>query len=159
MSRFGLLDSSDGGRSDRESVTAEYQRSNGASAVRGTAFVLHDGLDLFSNFTYFLEDPVHGDQFEQTEHRTAAGGRLTYRRLGHVFEHHTESAFGLQVRRDWLDPVALYHTEARQRLSTTREDRVGQTLAGVYGQSEIEWTRTLRTTFGLRADGYQFAVT
>jgi hypothetical protein len=65
----------------------------------------------------------------------------------------------VQLRRDWLDPVALYHTQARQRLSTTREDQVGQTMGGVYAQTEIEWMRALRTTFGLRGDVYQFSVT
>ena len=121
--------------------------------------MLHNSLNLFSNFTYFLDDPENGDQFEQAERRIAAGGRVTYRRLGHFFERHTESAVGVQLRRDWLDPVGLYQTAGRQRLSTTREDEVGQTMAGVYAQSEIEWTRTLRTTFGLRADVYQFSVT
>jgi hypothetical protein len=158
ISRFGLIDPSDGGRSTRQSVTADLQRSRGASSVRATAFVLHDTVNLFSNFTYFLDDPARGDQFEQAEDRVTAGGRVTYRRLGHFFGRHTESATGVQVRRDWLSPVGLYHTEARQRLSTTREDRVGQTLAGVYAQTEIEWTRAVRTTFGLRADGYQYAV-
>jgi hypothetical protein len=51
----------------------------------------------------------------------------------------------VQFRRDRLAPVSLYHTEGRRRLSTTREDRVGQTMTGVYAQTEIEWTRTLRT--------------
>jgi outer membrane receptor protein involved in Fe transport len=122
-------------------------------------FVLHNDLRLFSNFTYFLDDPVHGDQFEQAEQRTAAGGRVTCRRLGHFHDRHTESAIGAQFRRDWLSPVGLYHAEARERLSTTREDRVGQTMASVYAQTEIEWTRALRTTFGVRADRYQFSVT
>jgi outer membrane receptor protein involved in Fe transport len=83
---------------------------------------------------------------------------VTYRRLGHFFQRHTETAVGVHVRRDWLDPVGLYRTAARRRLSTTREDEVGQTMAGVYAQSEIEWTRTLRTSVGLRADRYQFSV-
>jgi hypothetical protein len=157
--RFGRLDASDGGKANRQSVAAEYQRSNGPSSLRATGFLLHNSLNLFSNFTYFLDDPDNGDQFEQAERRVAAGGRVTYRRLGHFFERHTESAVGVQLRRDWLDPVGLYRTAARQRLSTTREDEVGQTMAAVYAQSEIEWTRTLRTTFGLRADRYQFSVT
>ncbi len=157
--RFGFLDDSDGGKANRESFTAEYQRSNGPSSLRATGFLLHNSLNLFSNFTYFLDDPDNGDQFEQAERRVAAGGRLTYRRLGHFFERHAESAVGVQLRRDWLDPVGLYRTASRQRLSTTREDEVGQTMAGVYAQTEIEWTRTLRTTFGLRADRYQFSVT
>jgi outer membrane receptor protein involved in Fe transport len=65
----------------------------------------------------------------------------------------------VQVRRDWLDPVGLYHTAARQRLSTTREDEVAQTMTGVYAQSETEWARVFRTTLGVRADVYHFSVT
>ena len=157
--RFGLVDGSDGGRANRQSLAAEYQHSSGPSSLRATGFLLHNSLNLFSDFTYFLDDPEHGDQFEQAESRVAAGGRVTYRRLGHFFGRHTESAIGVQLRSDWLDPVGLYRTLDRQRLSTTREDEVGQTMAAVYAQSEIEWTRTFRTTFGLRADRYQFAVT
>ena len=159
ISRFGDLDPSDGGKSNRQSVAAELQRSSGPSSLRGTAFVLHNSLNLFSNFTYFLDDQENGDQFEQAERRTAAGGRLTYRRLGHFYERHTESAIGVQLRSDWLSPVGLYHTASRQRLSTTREDEVGQTLASAYAQTEIAWSRTLRTTFGLRGDVYRFSVT
>ena len=159
ISRFGLLDPTDGGRTDRQSLVAEFQRSSGQASLRATGFVLRNSLNLVSNFTYFLDDQEHGDQFEQSERRVAAGGRVTYRRLGHFFDRHAESALGVQVRRDWLDPVGLYHTEAGQRLSTTREDQVGQTMVGVYAQSEVEWTRSFRTTLGVRADVYQFSVT
>ena len=158
MSRFGLLDPSDGGETSRQSLAAEFQRSAGPSSLRATGFALRNSLNLFSNFTYFLDDPEHGDQFEQAERRTAVGGRVTYRRLGHFFERHTETAIGLQVRRDGLDPVGLYHTQNRQRLSTTREDQVEQAMTGLYAQTEIEWARTLRTTLGLRADAYRFSV-
>jgi outer membrane receptor protein involved in Fe transport len=120
---------------------------------------MRNELTLFSNFTYFLDDPANGDQFEQSEDRVVAGGRVSYRRLGSFFDRHTESAVGVQLRRDWLSPVGLYHTVARRRLSTTREDHVGQTMVGLYAQSEVEWTRTLRTTFGLRTDLYHYDVT
>jgi hypothetical protein len=157
--RFGLLDSTDGGTIGRESLAAEFQKSHGPSSLRATAYVLHNRVNLFSNFTYFLTDPENGDQFEQAERRTTTGGRVTYRRLGRLLDRHTESAVGLQVRQDWLAPVGLYHTAGRQRLSTTREDQVGQTMTGVFAQTEIEWTRAVRTTFGLRADAYRFHVT
>ncbi len=159
ISRFGYLDGTDRGSTSRQSVAADVQRSTGPSSLRATAFLLHNRLNLFSNFTYFLDDPVNGDQFEQAERRTAAGGRVTYRRLGRIFGRHAESALGVQVRSDWLDPVGLYKTAHAQRLSTTREDRVGQTMTGVFAQSEIEWTRSLRTTMGLRADVYRYSVT
>jgi hypothetical protein len=157
--RFGFLDPTDGGKTNRQSLAAEFQRSSGPSSIRATGFVLHNSLNLFSNFTYFLDDPQNGDQFEQAERRTAAGGRVTYRRLGHFVGRHTESAMGMQLRRDWLAPVSLYHTASQQRLSTMREDEVGQTIAGAYAQSEIEWTPRFRTMLGLRADASQFSVT
>ncbi len=159
ISRFGFVDPTDGGTANRQSVAAEFQRSDGPSSIRAAGFLLRNSLNLFSNFTYFLDHPGEGDQFEQAERRTAAGGRLTYRRLGHFLDRHTESAIGVQLRRDWLDPVGLYRTAARQRLRTTREDQAGQTMAGVHAQTEIEWTRALRTTMGLRADLYRFSVT
>ena len=156
--RFGLVDASDGGTADRQSLAVEFQRSSGPSSLRGTGYLLRNSLNLFSNFTFFLDDPDIGDQFEQAERRIAAGGRVTYRRLGRFLHRHTESAVGVQVRRDWLDPVGLYRTAARQRVSTTREDQVGQSMVGLYAQTEVEWTRTLRTTVGMRADTYRFSV-
>jgi hypothetical protein len=56
--------------------------------------------------------------------------------------------------------IRWYRTVGRQRcLATTREDKVGQTMAAVYAQGEIEWTRTFRTTLAFRADRYEFLVT
>ena len=159
ISRFGFIDDSDAGESDRQSLAVDYQKSSGPSSLRASGFVLRNSLNLFSNFTYFLNDEENGDQFEQAERRVVAGGRVAYRRLGHFLERHTESAVGVQVRRDWLSPVGLYHNAGRARLTTTREDEVGQTMVGMYAQSEIEWARRLRTTFGVRADVYQFGVT
>lgn len=156
--RFGNLDASDGGEAARQSVSADFQRSSGIASLRGTVFAMTNTLNLFSNFTYFLVDQNNGDQFEQAERRTTIGGRVAYRRLGHLAGRHVESAVGGQTRRDWLSPIGLYRTAGRARLSTTREDEVGLTMSGAYVQSEIEWSRSVRTTLGLRADFYQFDV-
>jgi hypothetical protein len=159
VGRFGLIDRSDRGQENRQMAVADWQRTSGATSLRATAYAQRNSLNLFSNFTYFLDDPVNGDQFEQAERRTTAGGRFTYRRLGHLFDRHTESSVGVQLRRDWLSPVGLYRTSKAVRLSSTREDRVGQTMLGAFAQTEIEWTRTVRTTLGLRTDTYQYGVT
>jgi len=159
IGRFGLIDGSDRGQENRQMAVADWQRTSGATSLRATGYAQRNSLNLFSNFTYFLDDPVNGDQFEQAERRVTTGGRFTYRRLGRLFDRHAESAAGVQVRRDWLSPVGLYRTANAVRLSTTREDRVGQTMLGLFAQSEIEWTRTVRTTLGLRTDTYQYEVT
>jgi len=158
IGRFGLIDPSNGGQENRQMAVADWQRTSGSTALRATGYTQRNSLNLFSNFTYFLDHPDVGDQFEQAERRVTAGGRVTVRHLGRVFARRAESVAGVQVRRDWLRPVGLYHTAGAERLSTTREDRVGQTMAGVFAQTEIEWSRTLRTMVGVRADAYQYAV-
>ena len=102
--RFGLVDPSDRGYSHRATLASELQRSFGNSSLRATAFVAQNRLNLFSNFTYFLDDPDNGDQFEQAEHRVTTGGRLVYRRLGRLLGRHAEHAVGTQVRYDRLAP-------------------------------------------------------
>ena len=52
----------------------------GNAVTRATAFVSRYRLNLFSNFTYFLDDPERGDQFEQADRRWMAGGRVSQTR-------------------------------------------------------------------------------
>jgi hypothetical protein len=47
--------------------------------TRAAAYVIRYGLDLYSNFTYFLDDPVNGDQFKQADRRMVYGGRVVHR--------------------------------------------------------------------------------
>ena len=68
------------------------------------------------------------------------------------------NTLGLQARRDRIDPVGLYNTVTRERLSTTREDRVTVTSAAPYISNTIEWAKWLRTVAGVRADFYRFDV-
>ena len=64
----------------------------------------------------------------------------------------------LQLRNDDITTVGLYHTEARARLDTVRQDRVLETSVAGFSQNETAWTPWLRTLAGLRADGYRFNV-
>jgi hypothetical protein len=152
IDRFGNIDDSDGGRTNKYSIVADVQRSAANSSIRATGYAFRYGLNLISNFTYFLDDPVNGDQFEQEDRRTVVGGRATYRRLGMLFGRHIEGAAGVQLRRDAIGNTALYKTVKRQRVATIRADAVGETTIGMFGQAEIEWSRAFRTTVGLRGD-------
>src|SRR6185436_6666785 len=65
VGRFGTVDPSDGGRASRYSLSAQWATSDLSSSTRASAYLVRSSLQLFSNFTYFLDDPVNGDQFEQ----------------------------------------------------------------------------------------------
>ena len=158
IGRFGLVDATDGGESSRYSASVEWQRANANSSTRLTAYGLKYDLDLFSNFTYFLDDPVNGDQFQQTDHRFVTGSRLTHRRIGRWAGRPTENTVGVQFRNDAISDIGLYHTRQRQQLETIRHDSVRQTSAGTFAQNQTEWTPWLRTLAGVRFDGYRFGV-
>ena len=158
ISRFGNIDPSDGGRTYKYSLVSEAQRSSVNSSTRATLFAFRYGLNLVSNFTYFLDDPIDGDQREQEDRRYVIGGRLTRRRMSTFLGRHVEGAWGVQLRHDAIANTALYKTVNARRTGTIRADAVDQTSVGVFGQADVEWSRAFRTTVGLRGDGYRFNV-
>jgi hypothetical protein len=160
IDRFGFIEETDGGETYRYSGAFDWQTSGANNSTRITAYVQRYGVQLFHNFTYFLNDPENGDQFEQFEERWTTGGKLTHRRIARLGGKSTENLFGVDVRNDSVGgPLGLYHTRETVRLSTTRADDVDQRSIGIFGESEIEWSRFVRTTFGLRGDIYNWSVT
>ncbi len=158
ITRFEGIDDTLGGSTARYSLSADWQRSSSSAVTRATAYALRYRLNLFSDFTYFLDDPVNGDQFEQADRRYVFGGRLTHRLTGRMADRPSELLVGVDTRHDNIGTIGLYHTVRRVRVSTTREDAVEQTSVGVFAQHDVQWTPWLRTTLGIRADRFQFDV-
>jgi hypothetical protein len=160
IDRFGSIDSTDGGHTYRYSLIGDWQRasSNGNASTRVTGYFSGYDLDLFSNFTYYLNDPVRGDQIEQADHRFLAGARVTHRRVTKWADRPVQNSFGFQLRNDDITNVGLYHSEARVRLETTTQAVVMETAAGAFVQNAIEWSPWLRTMVGLRGDAVRFKV-
>ena len=158
LGRFGFVDPSDGGQSSRFSGSIEWQRSTAETSTLISAYGIHYALDLFSNFTYFLDDPVNGDQFQQADRRVVSGARVTHKRRSRWAGRSMEHVAGVHFRSDDIGTLGLYHTRERRHLGTIREDSILQTSVATHAQTEIAWTPWLRTLAGLRADGYRFDV-
>ncbi len=121
-------------------------------------YASYSRLNLFSNFTYFLDDPVNGDQFEQTDERAVAGANASREWLAHWFGRDNVVTVGTQLRRDQIFQVGLFRTGDQKRLDTVRDDEVTQTSLGVYVDAETRWNDAFRTVAGLRGDVYHFDV-
>ena len=148
IDRFGTVDPTDGGETHRYSLSAEYQHSGVESVTRAVAYGIAYKLNLFSNFTYYLDDPVHGDQFEQADDRTAYGVKATHQWFARWGGLDVENEVGFQGRFDDIHDIGLYHTEDRERLSTTREDKVRQGSAALFFQNDTQGgaTRSARSS-------------
>ncbi len=153
IGRFGSLDASDYGKAERYSLSARWNETTDVTATRVNAYAIKSNLDLFHNFTYFLNDPVNGDQFKQMDDRVIVGAGASRTFLGTAFGVKSETTVGVQTRYDDIK-VGLFNTRERTVLSTVRDDRVKEASAGVFGENTLRWTNWLRTTVGLRGDVY-----
>jgi hypothetical protein len=157
ISRFGFVDPTDGGESHRYSLGAEWRHESEPWTYEANAYAVDYKLDLFSNFTYAL-DQADGDQFEQLDDRRIYGGRGGITREFKIASREAHVRFGTEVRRDDIDAVGLYRTRDRQRLGTIREDGVVQTSTSVFVEQEVHVTDFLKVTGGLRHDYFDFKV-
>jgi len=168
---FGAINPTDGGNSQRYSLQAEWHRHDLNSETKITAYAFYYDLDLFSDFTYFLTDPVHGDQFEQQDQRWVTGVDAHHTLFNEWFGREVEDTFGLQVRQDWIDN-GLYQTEDRVRIQKIDSQNGGSVLPadtdvndltdtqlGVYFENKIQWAEKFRSVAALRGDLDYFDVT
>ena len=155
---YGTLDPSDGGTTHRYSLSGQYESRDKEGMTTANVYLIDYGLDLFSNFTYYLNDPVRGDQFEQKDSRTIFGGSLNRIETGELLGKNTLYTYGIQLRHDAIGNVALYNTQNQLRFNTISSDRVNETAVGLYGQSEVEIAEKFRLIAGLRGDLYRFEV-
>jgi len=157
VDRYGLLDPGPRGRTARYSLSGEAHRGSGSSLSSISGYAVNYDFDLFSNFTYFLDDPVNGDQFEQVDSRWIFGLDLDHRWSGHLGALHHDSAAGIDLRYDDI-ANGLYRTTDLERTFTTREDDIQQLGGGLWGETWIGLTPELRLNLGLRADYYRAEV-
>lgn len=148
---YGTENPTDGGITSRFALSARAAGTDDAASWKANAYVVRSELDLFNDFTYFLSNPVLGDQFHQHDARVMTGANAS-RTLTETFAGlPVQTTFGIQTRYDAID-VALTDTFQRSFLSNVRSDRVGEGSVGVYAETAINWTSWLKTIVGWRGD-------
>ncbi|WP_426336360.1 TonB-dependent receptor [Pseudoduganella sp. R-31] len=157
LGRFDGIDLTDGGQARRFSLSAAWARSDDKQTTRANAYVINNRLELFSNFTYFLDDPLHGDQFAQPDRRVTSGFDVSHSWHDHMDDMAWSTTLGLQAQNDNIFN-ALQHTQARQVLATVRADHIVETSAALYLQQRLRVTPWLRGEAGVRLDRYRFGV-
>ena len=151
IGRFGTLDPTDGGVSSRFSLSGNFAHSSEYGQSKISAYVVRSDLQLYNNFTYFLDNPVNGDQFNQLDRRTLGGFDARHAFDWRFGGFETQTRVGVQSRYDDIH-VGLFKTEQRALLSTVREDRVQEGNVGIWTDTTTRWTDWLRSTVGIRED-------
>jgi hypothetical protein len=158
IGRYGALSPRDGGRTRRNSLSAEWARLGDSSATRASAYVIDYGLNLYSAPSGYISGP-QGDQHEQADSRITWGGEARHAWFLGPALRDTELAIGTRLRQDRIGRVGLYTTEGRSRTGTVREDRITETALALFAEARTQWTPWLRSSLALRRDEISADVT
>jgi outer membrane receptor protein involved in Fe transport len=154
---YGALDPSDGGNSNRFSLSGRWAQSDDSGSSKVNFYAIKSSFNLWNNFTYFLSDPVNGDQFHQHDDRVLGGVNASHTFKNQFAGLPMETEIGVQSRYDDIR-LDLGNTARRQLLSPVRSDAVKEGSAGVFVQNTLHWTDWLRSSVGWRGDFYDASV-
>ena len=154
ISRFGSIDTTVGGKSSRYSLSGGWTGTAFGGRLNAEAYAIDSSLNLFSNFTYLLDDPVNGDQFRQVDERRLYGFELSQQ----WSQGRSRWRVGAEGRYDDIGRVGLFRTRDRAPVSTVREDAVKEASIGLFASNEYTFSDQLRTYAGLRFDHFNFKV-
>ena len=159
IDRFGSIDPSEGGNTKRATGRMQYHYDTlSGGRFFADAYAMYYQLNLYSNFTFFLNDPVNGDGIQQQDRRVMLGGDVGYRQTGDFFGIPSAATAGFQVRNDNITNIQLGTQTKRHPLETTIQSAVEETSYSPYLKLEFQPTPWMRLAGGVRGDYFTFDV-
>lgn len=151
---YGAIDNTEGGKTSRYNANIELltDLENGG-VIRNQIFYSKYKFELYSNFTFFKEDPVNGDQIRQKEDRNIFGYNGSFQKEFFLGDLKTETKAGFQLRYDDVNNIEL--TRTKNRTINTADIMLGdvnEMNAGAYWAQRISVSKRLDITGGVRAD-------
>lgn len=154
IGRLGFIDPDLGGETTRIALNSRVDIGQWSASAYATYY----DFSLYSNFTYFANDRVNGDEFEQVDERITVGGAVDYVEPVVIADMPVSVRIGGEVRYDDIFNIGLFNTVGRQRTSTVRDDDVREFSLGAYAEIELDITDRLRGVVGVRGDYYDYSV-
>ena len=158
ITRFGTRDDLEGGQTGRQNLNLTYT----ATGEDNSRFLIQSyfsryNFKLFSNFTFFLDDPENGDMIEQTDDRTILGMNTEYQFTQSIHSMQLMTTFGGGFRSDDI-AVSLWHSPNRRRLTQRVDSGIIERNLFLWAQEELIINPKLRLQLGLRGDYFTFNV-
>ena len=157
LSRFGSVDDTEGGSTSRTNFNVGYIKTiDENTSVKSNVFYSKYQFELYSNFTFFLKDPINGDQIRQKENRNIYGLNSEINRKATFNKNNALFQLGFGFRADETTDTELFHTLNR---STTLErlklGDIDQTNIFSYLNAEFEVGK-LKINPAIRMDYFKF---
>ena len=157
ISRFGAIDDTEGGITSRSNAILTHEKYiSPTSFIKSTVFLSKYDFELFSNFTFFLDDPINGDQIRQKESRYLYGLNSEYSKYVTMGNLSGDFNLGLSIRSDVSNDNELSHTRNRsETLERIQLGDVRETNIGIYSDFKLHLGKLLINP-GIRYDNFNF---
>lgn len=157
ITRFGAIDDTEGGETSRTNFNVQYNKLlNENTQFKGNAFYSKYDFELYSNFTFFLEDPINGDQIRQKEDRNIFGFNAEIKNETAYSSTEATYTFGMGLRHDINDGVELSNTINRTEVQNfVQLGDINQTNIFAYFNSEFEFGKFVLNP-AMRLDYFKF---
>ena len=158
IDRFGSIDPSEGGKTIRSTgrLNYHYDTTSGGRFF-ANAYGQYYKFDLYTNFTFFLNDPVNGDGFQQSDRRVIYGGDTGWRQTLDLFGIPSAVTAGVQARVDNIH-ARLGPQVKRNPLGTTTDTDILEASYAPYFKAEVQPKPWLRFSGGVRSELFTFDV-
>jgi hypothetical protein len=151
---YGAIDDTEGGKTSRYNANLELLTNlKNGGAIRNQIFYSRYQFELYSNFTFYKEDPVNGDQIRQKEERNILGYNGLFQKEFFLGNIKTETKAGVQLRYDDINNIEL--TRTKNRIINTTEIMKGdinEFNAGAYWSQHVSLSKNLNVTGAVRID-------
>ncbi len=158
ISRFGAIDPNEGGRTQRANLNIDWRwRLDDAQTVTVRGYGSYYTLDLFNNFTFFLNDPANGDEIIQRDRRFLGGLDAQYQHQSKPFGVSLLGTAGFQYRID-TPRVVLATSVQRHQLDRTQDVSVIEQSYSPFVKFDLVPLPWLRFVTGARGDIFHYDV-
>lgn len=157
IDRFGSIDPSEGGSTERYNANIIFNgKFNNAATWESQFFYSRYYFNLFSNFTFYLNDPVNGDEIQQQENRNIFGYAGKYNQRYYFAAGSLHSTYGIGLRYDATKDSRLSNAVNRKFLSDVKLGDVKESNAYAFMQQQLNLGKWLIDA-GVRLDYFTFS--
>ncbi|TLV00981.1 TonB-dependent receptor [Dyadobacter luticola] len=154
---YGSVDPTEGGETSRTNFNAQLVTVTPSNyVIKNQLFYSNYNFELYSNFTFFLEDSLNGDQIRQKEKRNLYGYNGSISKQHYLGKSSWTTTLGIQYRHDFTNRTELSHTMNRTvTLDPYMLGNVNELNAAVYADELIQVTDRFTVNAGVRVDYFR----
>lgn len=151
---YGAIDPNEGGTTSRTNTNAVLTSTlNNGAYFKNQLYCSKYKFELYSNFTFFKEDPVNGDQIRQKENRDLFGYNGSFHKTGYLGAAQVATEAGVNIRMDRTRGSELSRTKDRTTTITPLMlGDVSENNLAAYLSETFLFSRRFSLNAGLRYD-------